>query len=188
MKLSECGYPIAGVLFRITRDMQDSWKKEVGCACSRLVLVLLLMAAFLRVAAANAQQNDKSSAVQKTTPTFSEVDAGRLLAHLQQSLEADNQRGLLKLFDSRRMPNYAAFQDQVAEFFEKYEAFRLRYHLTQASSEDAVGIVLADVELELTPAGANVPTVRKTAQLRLVTAWDGKAWKILDWSPRSVLN
>jgi len=86
------------------------------------------------------------------------------------------------------MPNYAAFKDQVAEFFEKYEAFRVRYHITQTSTEGGLGVVLADLELEAAPVGADVPNVRKTAQLRLVTAWDGKRWRIVDWAPRSVLN
>jgi hypothetical protein len=120
-------------------------------------------------------------------PVFSEADAARVLAELQQALEANDQRAFLKLFDGSKMPNYPAFKDQVTEFFEKYESFRLRYHITQTSAEGGLGIVLADLELEATPAGAPVP-VRRSTQLRLVTAWDGKQWKIVDWAPRSILN
>jgi len=159
---------------------------------SGLLVALLLLATLPKVVAADAQSHDKpeqKTEAQKSTPAvFSEAAAASLLAEVQQALEGNNQRRFLRLFDSRRMPNYAAFQDQMAEFFEKYEAFRVRYHITQTSTEDGSGVVLADLELEATPAGAYVPNVRKTAQLRLVTAWDGKAWKIVDWAPRSVLN
>ena len=171
--------------------MESSCKNVAGRAIAHWILALFLVATLPGDGATAAQRDDKGpqkAEVQKSAPSFSEADAARLLTEVQEALEGDSQRGFLKLFDGRRMPNYAAFQDQVAEFFEKYEAFRFRYHVTQASSEHAVGIALADVEVELTPAGANVPNVRKAAQLRLVTAWDGKAWKILDWSPRSILN
>jgi hypothetical protein len=120
-------------------------------------------------------------------PVFSEADAARLLAELQQAVEGSNRRAFLKLLDASKMPNYASFQDQVTEFFEKYESFRMRYHITQASAEGSFGIVLADLELEATPAGAPIP-VRRSTQLRLLAAWDGKQWKIVDWAPRSVLN
>lgn len=164
-------------------------KKIAGAACS--ALLLLLLNAFVNSYQATAMlrhgaQTDKESS--KPAPTFSEADAARLMDAVQQALQADNQRGFLKLFDSARMPNYPAFRDQIAEFFEKYDAFRFRYHVKQASFEDGVGVVLADAELEVTPAGAYVPNVRKSAQLRIVSAWDGKAWKIVDWSPRDFLN
>jgi hypothetical protein len=158
---------------------------------SGLLAVLLWLTVTPKIPAAQTQTSDQQQKTedQKSTPhVFSEADAARLLAEVQGALESNNQRRFLKLFDAHRMPNYAAFQDQVAEFFEKYEAFRVRYHITQTSSEDGLGVVLADLELEATPAGAYVPNVRKTAQLRLVTAWDGKAWKTVDWAPRSVLN
>jgi hypothetical protein len=123
-----------------------------------------------------------------SVPTFSDADAAHLMDGIQQAFQADNQRVFLKLVDSARMPNYPAFRDQISEFFEKYEAFRFRYHMKQASFEDGVGVVLADAELEMTPAGAYVPNLRKSAQLRIVCAWNGKAWKIVDWSPRDFLN
>ncbi|PYX93721.1 MAG: hypothetical protein DMG71_14400 [Acidobacteria bacterium] len=195
MKISQARYPIEDVLVRITREIPSSCTDLYRMArhvFSGLLVALLLLATLPKVVAADAQSHDKpeqKTEAQKSTPAvFSEADAARLLAEVQQALEGNNQRRFLRLFDSRRMPNYAAFQDQMAEFFEKYEAFRVRYHITQTSTEDGSGVVLADLELEATPAGAYVPNVRKTAQLRLVTAWDGKAWKIVDWAPRSVLN
>ena len=137
--------------------------------------------------AQNGSPQQPSKERKSAAPVFSEADAARLLADLQQALEGNDQRRFLKLFDASKMPDYAGFQDQVSEFFEKYESFRMRYHITQTSAEGSLGIVLADLELEATPAGAPVP-VRRSTQLRLVTAWDGKQWKIVDWAPRSVLN
>lgn len=151
------------------------------------VIALWLIAAVL-TSAQNAGRQQRAKEPNSAAPAFSEADAARLLAEVQQALEGNNQRRFLQLFDAGRMPNYAAFQDQVAEFFEKYESFRVRYHITQTSAEGELGLVLADFELEATPTGAYVPNVRKHAQLRLVTAWDGKRWRVVDWRPGSILN
>ena len=137
--------------------------------------------------AQNGSPQQPGKAQKSATPVFSEADAARLLAELQQAVEGSNRRAFLRLLDAGKMPNYATFQDQVTEFFEKYESFRMHYHVTQASAEGSLGVVLADVELETTPAGAPVP-VRRSSQLRLLAAWDGKQWKIVDLSPRTWLQ
>ena len=160
----------------------------IAKSCLYRVAGLLLVTVVASLVSSQSGSPKQTSQEQKSAaPAFSEADAAQLLAELQQALEGNNQRRFLKLFDPGKMPSYASFQDQVTEFFEKYESFRMRYHITQTSSEGELGVVLADLELEATPAGANVP-VRKNGQLRLVTAWDGKQWKIIDWAPRSILN
>lgn len=154
-------------------------------------LVLLGVSMVLNASPSDATMADKQqpkTVAPKSAPEFSEADAARLIAAIQHALESDNQNRFLKLFDASKMANFATFRGEVAEFFENYEAFRFRYHLTETSREDEVGIVLADVEMELTPSGAYVPNVRRNAQLRLVAAWDGKAWKIVDWSPLAILR
>jgi hypothetical protein len=165
---------------RDARVITKMWYSRVA----QLLLVLMIVALGLAQSGSPPQPSKQQKSA---APVFSEADAARLLAELQQMLESDNQRRFLKLFDAGKMPNYASFLDQVTEFFDKYESFRMRYHINQISSEKELGIVLSEVELEATPAGASVP-VRRSAQLRLVTAWDGKQWKIVDWAPRSILN
>lgn len=119
---------------------------------------------------------------------FSPADAAHLLDAFAQALESSNQRRFLKLFDPSRMPGYAVFRDQVTECFDRYEGFRVRYHITEVSMEKEVGVILTDFELEATFSRAELPNVRKNAQLRLVTAWDGKQWKIIDLAPRGILR
>jgi hypothetical protein len=150
-----------------------------------LELFMLVVVSLAGARSGNPGQPGKEG--KSVAPVFSDADAARLLADLQQALEGNDQRRFLKLFDARRMPNYASFQDQVTEFFGKYESFRMRYHITQIFAEADLGIVLTELELEATPAGASVPD-RRNIQLRLVTAWDGKRWKVVDWRPRSVLS
>ena len=153
----------------------------------RYMALELLMLVVSLAGARGGSPGQASKDGKSAAPVFSEADAVRLLADLQQALEGNDQRRFLKLFDPRRMSNYASFQDQVTEFFDKYESFRMRYHITQIFAETDLGIVLADLELEAAPAGASVPD-RRNIQLRLVAAWDGKRWKVVDWRPRSVLS
>ena len=79
-------------------------------AFSGLLVALLLLATLPKVVAADAQSHDKpeqkTEAQKSTAAVFSEADGARLLAEVQQALESNNQRRFLKLFDSRRMPNY----------------------------------------------------------------------------------
>ena len=186
-----CRYRLRIVLFRISGRMTHCGNKVAGWIFSALLLVIGTVHAFANSSPPEAQGGGKPQAqseASKPVSTFSEADAAHLLAEIQQAVEANNQRRFLSLFDAAKMPNFASFKDQVAEFFEKYEAFRLHYHLKETSSEDSLGILLADAELEMTPAGAHVPNVRKSDHLRIVAAWDGKTWKIIDWSPRTILN
>jgi hypothetical protein len=133
-----------------------------------------------------ARRQKSNPAGESTVPAFSDADAVRLLDSLAQSLAAFDQRGFLRLFDAARMPDYPVFRDQVAEFFAKYETFRARYHLTEADVQGELRVVLADFQLEAIPVGADT-AVRKNVQLRLIAAWDGKRWRIVDLTPRSAL-
>jgi hypothetical protein len=121
-------------------------------------------------------------------PAFSEADGARLMNELRQALESENRSRFLKMFDAKRMPGYAAFRDQVAEFFGKYDAFEARYHLTQVAMDGEFGAVLADFELDAKPRDGVTPNVRKRVPLRLVTGWDGRQWRIVDMAPREWLE
>jgi hypothetical protein len=136
--------------------------------------------------AQGAKQDAKSDAGAR--PAFAEADGVRLMGELRQALETDNRRRFLKIFDAKGMPDYAAFRDQVTEFFAKYDAFEARYHVTQVAMDGEFGAVLTDFELDAKPSDSVTPNVRKRVPLRLVTAWDGKQWKIVDMSPRSWLE
>ncbi|MBZ5597768.1 MAG: nuclear transport factor 2 family protein [Acidobacteriia bacterium] len=122
------------------------------------------------------------------TAKFSDADAARVLDRFRQALESYNQRGLLKLFDAGKMPDYPAFRDQVQQFFDKYEAFQVQYRITQVSDEEHVGVALADFQVEATPNEEASPNVRRQVQLRLVLAWEEKKWKIVDLAPRGLFN
>ena len=130
------------------------------------------------------QANDSEN----KTAKFSDSDAARVLDRFRQALESNNQRGLLKLFDAGKMPDYPAFRDQVQQFFDKYEAFQVQYRITQVSDEEHVGVALVDFQLEATPGGQASPNVRRQVQLRLVLAWEEKQWKIVDLAPRGLFN
>jgi hypothetical protein len=119
---------------------------------------------------------------------FTETDAAVVLDHFRQALESNNQRGLLKLFDPAKMPDYPALRDLVEQFFDKYEAFQVQYRITQVSSSEHAGMVLVDFQLEMTPRGGASPNVRRRMQLRLVLAGEQDTWKIVDLTPRTLFD
>jgi hypothetical protein len=135
-----------------------------------------------------ADQKAGSPQDQDNATNFSDADAARVLGELGQALESNNERLLLKLFDAARMPDYPVFRDQVAQFFDEYEAFQVHYQITQALTEGRIGVAMVDFELEARPSRGSTPNVRRDVQLRLVMAWDGKQWRIVDLAPRSLFR
>ena len=159
-----------------------SWTRS-GAAVVVLCLLLPLVSAASGQDTAQAAKADP-----KGHPPFGETDAIAVLEQLRRALESNNSGHFLKTFDAKRMPGYAAFRDQVAEFFGRYDAFVVRYHLTQISMDGEFGAALADFEFDASPRDGVTPNVRQRVQLRLVCGWDGRQWRIVDLSPRSWLG
>jgi hypothetical protein len=147
------------------------------------LLIVLLAAATLRVGATSPQ-----TSTQTNKPAFTDADAVGILEQLQQSLESNRRSRFLKLFDARRMPNYAALRDAVTALFDNYDSFQAQYHLTQVRMDGEFGALVADFVLEAAAPNANAPNIRRSVQIRLVCAWDAKGWKIVDLSPRSLFE
>jgi len=162
----------------------QNWRIQQRVAAGLLLIILLL-----RGIAGSAQDTNKPPAPDPNTrPVFAEADAVRLIDELRRALETENRSRFLKAFDARRMPGYAAFRDQVADFFARYDEFQVRYHVTQVTMEGEFGAAVADFEIDATPRDEVSPNVRKRVPLRLVCGWDGKQWKIVDLSPRTWLE
>jgi hypothetical protein len=159
-----------------------SWTRS-GAAVVVLCLLLPLASATVGQDPARAAKADS-----KGHPSFGDTDAIAVLEKLRRALESNNSGRFLKTFDAKRMPGYAAFRDQVAEFFGRYDAFVVRYHLTQISMDGEFGAALADFEFDASPRDGVTPNVRQHVQLRLVCGWDGRQWRIVDLSPRSWLE
>jgi hypothetical protein len=106
---------------------------------------------------------------------------------MRQALESDNRGRLLKLFDARRMPGFAAFRDELTSFLETYDTIRMSYHVTQVTVDGEFGAVVADVTVEGAPSN-QAANFHKGARVRLVCAWEGKSWKVVDFSPRDLFR
>jgi len=121
-------------------------------------------------------------------PAFAAADAVRVLDGLREAVESGNRGRFLKAFDGRRMPGFAAFRDQITEFFGKYDSFRMQCRLMQTAMDGEFGAVVAEIGIDAAPADGTGPGVRRDASVRLVLAWDGKSWKITDLAPRSLFR
>jgi hypothetical protein len=148
---------------------------------------VLLLASLCTVLAITASGQDRPKSAPPDSgsrPTFSEADAAHTLDNVRQALESDNSGHFLKLFDAEKMPGFAAFRDQVDEFFEKYSPIRMNYRVMQVATEGEFGAVVVEITLEATARQALPNNIRRTTPVRLVCGWNGKTWKIVDWSPR----
>ena len=109
-------------------------------------------------------------------------------AQMRQAFESHNRSRFLKLFDTRRMPGYAVFRDEVDEFFETSNSIRMNYQLTQVTTDGEVGGMMMNMTLDAAPSEAGIPGVRRDVQARFVLAWAGKGWKIADLAPRNLFK
>ena len=122
------------------------------------------------------------------TTVFSAAVANSVLDQIGDGLEGHSQRLMLSAFDSDKMDGYLAFEDQIEAFFNKYNAFRVRFRIAQTATEGARGIVLVDVELEEIPARGTTAPIRKHDQIRFELERGPKGWKVVDLRPRGFFS
>jgi hypothetical protein len=157
----------------------------------RLVSALMLLAAMSLCAPVFAQDNrpdGKTGQNPPAVPEFTDEDALTIFDSLQAALESYNRKRFLSAFDSAHMPNFAAFQDQIKSLFDRYDSFTVTYRLAQTAVENSTGVALADFGLDATSNAEELPDLRRHTELRIVTAWNGKEWKIVDLTPRAVFR
>jgi hypothetical protein len=155
-----------------------------------LVWVFCVAAVFVPAYTPAEAQDDKTAPSKSgaATPAFSEADAVRILGELRQGVESDNPRRFLKPFDAKKMPGFAAFRDQISEFFETYAPIRINYHVTQVTTDGDFGAAVVEITLDGPARQGGTANLRRTVPSRAVFGWDGKTWKIVDWSPREMFR
>ena len=121
-------------------------------------------------------------------PAFTEEDAVSVLDNLQAALQSYNRKKFLAQFNAARMPNFSAFQTEINGLFERYDSFTVTYHLVENPIQNGNGIALADFGLDATSTVNDTLDLRRQSQLRIVLAWNGKEWKIVDLSPRAMFE
>jgi hypothetical protein len=152
------------------------------CTVAIVCLVAVLSSVVSSVSAQAPRVSPSGDA--STRPVFSEADAARVMDNLRQAMESENSRRFMKLFDAKKMPGFAAFRDQVSVFHERFGLILMTYQLTQVTTDGEFGAAMADITMNATAKQTTTPNLRRAVSVRLVLAWDGKAWKIVDWSPR----
>lgn len=148
-----------------------------------------MIAAFALLCLAPDQAFTQTSPAASPVPrSFREQDAVTVMDRFRQALESESRSRTLKLFDGSRMPGFAVFRDEVTQFFGQYRAPRVEYQITQVSQDGALGAIVAEYAIEAPPITDGLPALHRRAQLRLVTSWDGKEWRITDLSPRALFR
>jgi hypothetical protein len=147
----------------------------------------IALAAHFAVAQAKppSSQSAQSSAA---APAFTDEEALSVLDTLQAALQSYNRKKFLAQFDSGKMPDFSAFQNEVKGLFDKYDSFTVTYHLMESAVQNSNGVALAEFGLDGTAASEDGVDLRRHTQLRIVLSWNGKEWKIVELSPRAVFQ
>jgi len=152
------------------------------------ILIVGIVMLFSPLAAAQKTPPQSGPPSPTVAPAFSDNDALTVFDNLEATLESYNRKKFLAAFDAAKMPNFPAFRDQINRLFERYDSFTVTYHLAQTAMEGSNGVALADFGLDGTSNSEGMRDLRRQARLRLVVAWNGKEWRIVDLSPRAVFQ
>jgi hypothetical protein len=152
------------------------------------ILIVGIVMLFSPLAAAQKTPPKSAPPSPTVAPAFSDNDALTVFDNLEATLESYNRKKFLAAFDAAKMPNFPAFRDQINHLFETYDSFTVTYHLAQTAMEGSNGVALADFGLDGTSNSEGMRDLRRQARLRLVVAWNGKEWRIVDLSPRAVFQ
>jgi hypothetical protein len=134
------------------------------------------------------KKEKKESRRQDDIEVFSDAVANNIMADLRDGLEGHSPRLLLSAFDGDKMEGYLSFKDEMENFFNRYQAFRVRYRILQTAVEGARGIILVDFEMEETPRNEMAAPARKSSQVRFELERGRKGWKIVDFRPRGFFS
>ncbi len=118
---------------------------------------------------------------------FSDAVATDVLGQIRDGLEGHSQRLLLSAFNDNEFEGYLIFEDQIQQYFEKYEGFRAHFRIIQTSIEGAKGVVLAEFDVEGMPRSGGA-AMRRSNQLRFELERGKKGWKVVDMRPRGFFS
>lgn len=122
-----------------------------------------------------------------TSAVFNERIANDVLGQIRDGLEGHSRRLMLSAFDADKMDGYLSFEDQIDAYFERYEAFRVRFRISNVTVEGTKGVVLVDTEMEQIPRGGAQPQ-RKRGLLRFELELGRKGWRVVDFRDRSFFS
>lgn len=162
---------------------------SLASAClTHFCVLALAIAISLSSPSVAAQGQLPSTQPAKSAPAFTDEDALSVLDNLQAALQSYNRKKFLAQFNSARMPNFSTFQNEIKALFDRYDSFTVTYRLAESAVQNGNGIALADFGLDGTASSEDGIDLRRHTQLRVVVAWNGKEWKIVDLSPRAIFE
>ncbi len=119
---------------------------------------------------------------------FSDRVVENVLRDLKDGMEGHIDRLVLSVFDDNQMDGYLQFQDQIEQFFNKYDAFRIHYRIIQNNVEGGKGIAIVEMQMEAVPRSGNGlgggTQLRRDQQIRFELERGNKGWRIVDFRPR----
>jgi hypothetical protein len=111
-----------------------------------------------------------------------------ILEPLRLGMETQNLQMVMSVFDKKEFSGYSDLEDELRAFFQQFAEVRFRYEILQVTAEKSRGSVTADVEMDPLPYQTTLVPVRRSVQMRLQIALQGKSWKVTGLTPSDFFN
>jgi hypothetical protein len=160
----------------------------VPVSISQALVLTVVLAGSPQSGAGQNRSRNEAAQPHAAAPAFTDEQATSVLDSVQGALQSYDRKELLAQFDSARMANFPAFRNEIKALFDRYDSFTVTYHLLESAMQEGNGVALADFGLDATSVENDTLDLRRHAQLRIVVAWNGKEWKIVDLSPRTIFE
>jgi hypothetical protein len=116
----------------------------------------------------------------------------QLMTVLRDGFTEQNAEQALSVFDHERMPNYAAFSNQIRALFSIYNNFRVFYRITDVAVADCPGTECGEATVQFSLEGDRItgqpPGLSREAQLHIRFMRAKNGWKIVELSPRELFR
>src|SRR5262245_62019802 len=113
----------------------------------------LLLSFFVTAMVAVAQTSSNAAAANQDVPAvFTANVADQVIGRVLNGLRVHSRSQMLSAFDNEKMDGYQSFADQIDSYFDRYDTFRVQFHIASMTIDGQRGIVLVDAEMEQTPA------------------------------------
>jgi hypothetical protein len=152
----------------------------------KMTVVLALFFSCWLLPQTNAQQTpaEQKAQEQPAPEQFSDGDMDKVLRDMREGLEGHTSRRFLSVFADKQMDGYLSFHEQIEQFFEQYDDFRIHYRIIQSSAEGTKGVALVELQMEAIPRIGSGAPLRRDQQIRFELERGKKGWKVVDFRPR----
>ena len=107
---------------------------------------------------------------------------------LRTGMETQNIKQTMSVFDKNEMSSWGNLQQQLHAFYRVYQQVNFRYQILQATADNDHATATAEIDMDAMPYQASLIASRRSVQARFQLKLEGKAWKVVGFSPSDLFG